>query len=167
MASDKWKAKEELLDEMKLMIGQGHPHLTDICDDIIILFKEKASKKGGRPVFGKTSKAPAILSVLGERDYKFVLEIGWDVWTQLDAKQSKALLDHLLHFIGGEEVEETGEMKYYLREPDIYYFSEEVETHGHWRPDLNKEEVSASQTSTEEDPDLSQVALDDLLGDDI
>jgi hypothetical protein len=161
MASDKWKAKEELHDVLRELIGERHSHLADIMDDIVILFKEKASKKGGAPVFGKTSKAPAILSVLGEREYKFVLEMGWDVWTQLDESQSKALLDHLLFFIGGVEVEESGEMKYFLREPDIYYFSEEIEVHGHWRPDLSpQEEEQKEEEDTSDVPDLL-----DLLGD--
>ena len=150
---DRWKSGEDIQNQIKTLIGAAHPHLVDICDDIIVIFKEKASRKGGNPQLGKTSKAPALITLLGERDYQFVIEIGADTWNQLSEKERVALLDHQLCFIGGEEDQKSGEMKYFLNVPDIYYFSSEVERNGHWRPDLTPAE--------EEEQESSQV---DILG---
>lgn len=145
---DKWKATQETHQVVLDLIANHHPHLADICDDIVVIFREKAPIKGGRPVRGKTSKAPSILSLLGERAYRFVLEIGFDHFNVMDENQRKALLDHLLCFIGGEEDEQTAEMKYFMQEPDIYYFSDEVERNGHWR-----QELADLLTQEEEDGD--------------
>ena len=134
--SDKWKASSSTQDIIRDLVANHHPHLVDIIDDIVVIFKDKASKKGDRPILGTTAKAPAILSVLGERDYKFVLTIGNDCWMKLTDPQKEALLDHLLCFIGGQEDEKTGEMKYFMQTPDIFYFSEEEMRHGNWRSDV-------------------------------
>jgi hypothetical protein len=153
---DRWKAGEEVQETIKTLVGEAHPHLVDIMDDIIVIFKEKASRKGGQPVLGKTSKAPALISLLGERDYQFVIELAADTWNQLDDTQKKALLDHQLCFIGGEEDEKTAEMKYYLTAPDISYFSDEVDRNGHWRPDLSEKEEE------EESAESENLSLEDL-----
>jgi len=148
MAMDKWKASPELHDKLKDLIANHHTHLTDVCDDIVIVFKEKASKKGDLVIYGKTSKAPAILSVLGERQYKFVIEIGNDAWQKLTSDQQIALMDHQLCFITGKEDEQTAEMKYTLTEPDVYYFTEEIARNGHWRPVINLDETSEENKET-------------------
>ena len=145
--SDKWKAGPEVQDQISHLIGNAHPHLADIMDDIVVIFKEKCSRKGGRPILGKTSKAPAILSVLGEHTYEFVIELGADCWNNLNEAQRMALLDHLLCFIGGEEDEKSGEMKYYLSTPDVFYFSEEVERNGSWREDMMPDGVPEEEGS--------------------
>ena len=142
---DRWKAGEEIQGQIKTLIGNAHPHLADICDDIIVIFKEKASCKGGKAILGKTSKAPALLSLLGEREYQFVIELAADTWNQLTDIQKNSLLDHQLCFIGGEEDQKSGEMKYHLTAPDISYFSSEVERNGHWRPDLSENGDEESQ----------------------
>ena len=146
--STKWKASPELHLQLQEVIANHHPHLSGIFDDIVIIFKEKCSKRGGVSILGTTSKAPSILSVLGEQAYAFVIELGADEWNNLNLEQRNALLDHQLCFIKGEEDEKTGDMKYYLTTPDVYYFSEEVERHGNWRPLLNVEEEA--EESTEE-----------------
>lgn len=151
--SDKWKASSSTQEIVNQLIGQHHPHLVDIMDDIVIVFKEKASKKGDRHIIGTTAKAPAILSILGEREYKFVITIGNDCWSVLNLEQQTALLDHLLCFIGGEEDEKTGEMKFFMQTPDIFYFSEEVERHGSWRENIktpSEEEQKTSEDSNVE-----------------
>jgi len=155
---DRWKAGEDIQESIRTLVGEAHPHLADIVDDIIVIFREKASKKGGIPVLGKTGKAPALLSLLGERQYKFIVELGADTWTDLDEAQRLALLDHQLCYIGGEEDEKTCEMKYHLNEPDISYFSGEVERRGHWRPDL-----TPPKEESEDTPEMTQSEQLDLL----
>ena len=160
---DRWKAGSEIQAQIDTLIGEAHPHLADISEEIIVIFKEKASKKGGVPVLGKTGKAPALLSLLGERQYKYIIELGADTWATLEEAQRISLLDHQLCYIGGEEDEKSGEMKYHLNEPDISYFSGEVERRGHWRPELN----SATEENEDTPPELSKSEqIDMLLGDD-
>lgn len=155
--SDKWKAGPQVQEVLTHLIGNHHPHLADISNDIAVIFKEKCSRKGGVPILGKTSKAPAILSVLGEHNYEFVIELGADCWNKLNEDQRKALLDHQLCFIGGDEDEKTAEMKYYLTTPDVYYFSDEVLRNGHWRPDLSDASEEAEPT------DEGMAMLDEIL----
>ena len=70
------------------------------------------------------------------REVSFVLTIGNDCWVKLNEAQRTALIDHLLCFIGGKEDEKTGEMKYFMQTPDVFYFSEEESRHGNWRADV-------------------------------
>jgi hypothetical protein len=140
---DRWKAGEEIHESIKTLIGNHHPHLADISNDIVVIFKEKASRKAGcQPVLGKTSKASPLLSLLGDRKYQFIIELSADTWIKLSDDQKTALLDHQLSFIGGEEDEKTAEMKYYLVQPDISYFAAEVTRNGYWRPDLSEPEAT-------------------------
>ena len=132
----RWKASSSTHEIIRDLTANHHPHLVDIVDDIVVVFKDKASRKGDRPILGTTAKAPAILSVLGEREYQFVLTIGNDCWVKLNEAQRTALIDHLLCFIGGKEDEKTGEMKYFMQTPDVFYFSEEESRHGNWRADV-------------------------------
>ena len=158
---DRWKAGDEIQESVRNHIGQTHPHLADIAEDIIVIFREKASKKGGYPVLGKTGKAPALLSLLGERQYKFIIELGADTWANLKDEERNALLDHQLCYIGGEEDEKSGDMKYHLTEPDISYFSEEVVRHGHWRPDLTPKTEEKEETQELSNSDQVDLLLED------
>lgn len=153
---DKWQGGSDIQAKVKSLIGSAHPHLIDISDEIVVIFKEKASMKGKLPILGKTSKAPAILSVLGSKDWKFILEIPHDEWEGLAADQQEALLDHLLCYISGEEDEKSGEMKYSLTSPDISYFSEEVARRGHWRPNF----LGAPEEENTDDSGLADLLED-------
>ena len=134
--SDKWKASSSTHEIVRDLVANHHTHLTDVVDDIAIVFKLKASKKGSRPILGTASKAPALLSVLGDRSYKFVLTIADDCWSKLNHDQRIALIDHLLCYIGGKEDSKSGEMKYFMQTPDVMYFTEETSRHGNWRSDI-------------------------------
>ncbi len=165
--SEKWKAGSEIQSTVNKLIGNSHPHLADICNEIVVIFKEKCSRKGGVPILGKTSKAPSILSVLGDHTYEFVIELGADCWNNLNGVQRECLLDHQLCFIGGEEDDKSGEMKYFLTTPDVFYFSEEIDRNGNWRDDITpdgipEEDKSDTQGQTEE---ASTDFLKDVFGD--
>ena len=149
MAVDIWIASKDVYDVAKALIAKYHTHLAVIEDEIAIVFREKASKSGGRVVLGKSKKAPNIISVLGSKSYKFVLELAADEWQSLNGKQQTALLDHLLCYCGGEEDEKTGGMKWLLRSPELSFFEDELSRHGNWRPSEKTEE--------------EQTALDELI----
>jgi hypothetical protein len=134
-----WKAGDEVRDIMMDLISKYHPHLATA--DIAIIFKEKASKAGGRAILGKSKKAPPLANVLGDTKYVFVIELASDEWEALSQKQQYALLDHHLCSMRGDEDPQNGEMKYYLVPPDFSAYFAEIERHGVWRtPPVDTEE---------------------------
>jgi hypothetical protein len=147
--SDMWLANEDTHNMMRDVIGQNHPDLAILLgvkrelDEIQIVFREKAGKSGGRVVLGVAKKVPAIVNALAVTNYKFVLELAADQWeTELDSKQRRALLDHLLCSCRTEEDPESGEMKCSLVKPDLSVFKENIERYGVWFP---KDEGSESE----------------------
>lgn len=128
-----YKASEEIYETMKDLITNHHPNLATIIDEIAILFKEKATQVGDTVIPGKTSKASPLLGLLSERDWKFVITLAEDEWSQMTNKQRVALLDHHLCACGAEENAKSGEMKYFVKVPDVSFFKDEVERHGFWR----------------------------------
>lgn len=97
-------------------------------------FVSEASMKGGRPVLGKVRKCGGALQYLLEFD--FLIEVALDQWNGLNDIQRKALVDHLLEYCSGEADEETGEMKWTVREPDVREFSTILSRHGAWNEGL-------------------------------
>jgi len=130
--SDQWKAGEDVMNTVKDLIAKYHPRLAVCDDEIAVVFREKASTSGGEVVLGKTAKAPKLLGVLGEVDFKFTITLGADEWEKLADEQRVALLDHHLCCCGVEENATSGAVKYFLRLP-VSVFKEEVERHGWWR----------------------------------
>ena len=163
MATQRWKASQDFHDELIKLIGANHPKLVGICDDIVIIFKEKCSRIDGVLQLGRISKASPILEVLGERPFKYVIELGYDGFQRLEEEQKLALLDHLLCHVGATEDEANGEMKYHSRTPDICYFSENRERYGDWYPILRDEETTADGEKKEKVPhnQKQQSLLDD------
>ncbi len=98
------------------------------------VFVDKASMRGGRPVLGKARKASGVLEHFADAD--FVIEVALDQWNNLEPNQKEALVDHLLEFCMGEEDENTGEMKWLMREPDVKEFSTILRRHGAWHDSL-------------------------------
>lgn len=133
---DYWKAGKEVMSIVKTLIANHHPHLALIEDDIVVVFKDKATEKCGLVIPGNTKRAPPLMRVLTDKkfDYKFIVELGADVWNELADNQREALLDHHLCAMKVEEDEKNGGLKCSLRPPDFVGYKEEVERHGMWRP---------------------------------
>ena len=154
MATDFWKAGKDVMDQMETLLGH-HPDLALVEDEIAIIFREKAAKKGGKVVLGSSKKAPSLLGVLGDTEYKFILELAADEWQGLTNKQQLALLDHLLCGCGVEENPTTGTMKCFIRTPDVAFFWDELDHHGDWRPrPENEERGDAGPVSGEVSPSV-------------
>ena len=132
MATEYWKAGKDVMTQMETLLGY-HPDLALVEDEIAVVFREKAAKKGGKVVLGTSKKAPAMIGVLGDTEYKFILEIAADEWQGLNTKQQLALLDHLLCGCGVEENANTGTMKTFIRTPDVAFYWDELDRHGDWR----------------------------------
>lgn len=116
----------------KPLIPPYHPELATAR--IKYVFVDKASKKGGRPVFGKAKKISGISEYLIEAD--FVIEVALDEWNSMPEEQRTALVDHLLERCTGEEDEKTGDMGWLVREPDVQEFTSILRRHGAWNADL-------------------------------
>ena len=132
MASSMYKAEPQVYDIMKDLVGKYHPDLALVVDEIAIVFREKAASAGGRPVYGKARKATPLLGVLGDTDYKFILELAADEWINLTSRQHQALMDHLLCACRAEE--EDGAIKCHMAPADVEFFFDELDRWGDWRP---------------------------------
>ena len=142
---DIWIAGNEVTSQLKEVIRDFHPQLLPVQDEIAVIFRDKASKRGGKISLGTTKKASPLLSLLGEKDYKFVIELAADEWKSLPSPEKVALLDHHLCACGSKEVEQTGETRYFVEPPDVSFFWDELDRHGAWRSRPEDEEVEGSE----------------------
>lgn len=153
------------------LIAQYHPDLAMAQEEIVVIFKQKASMAHGQPILGKTKKAPPILGVLTDKkyEYRFIIELAADQWQLLDQQQRQALLDHHLCSMMVEEDPESGNVKYGVRPPDFVCYSDEISRHGMWRP-LPEETLDAVESAFQDNgssPQVRKPAEDasDILGD--
>lgn len=145
MAVEVWKANEDIHTKMRELVGQHHPDLALVVDEIVVVFREKAGKSGGQVVLGNSKKVAPIANAIGGTDYKFVLELASDQWEhELTSKQREALLDHLLTACRCEEDPKSGDLKCSVAKPDISAFRENIDRYGMWFPKEDEEEDSAS-----------------------
>lgn len=143
--SNLYRADNAVVDIMKELIGQYHPDLAPINQEIAVIFREKAAKRGGQVILGKSQKAPPLIGVLGDTEYKFILEIAADEWQGLSKSQRVALLDHLLCSCRALEDEEKGDIKYFIAPPDVSFFYDELDRNGDWRPRPTEEDGDAEK----------------------
>lgn len=134
MSTDLWEAGKDVRDEMLRLIANHHPTLALVDDEIAIIFRGKASKRGGQVTLGTSKKAPPILNAFTKSNYKFILEIAADEWKTLSNSQQSALLDHLLCGCKVEEDPVAGDLKCSIAAPDIAFYWDELNRHGDWRP---------------------------------
>lgn len=98
-------------------------------------FVTEHSQKGGRPIFGKAKKFSGASQYLAA-GIDFAIEVAQDLWNAMEEPQKRATIDHLLEYCTGEEDEESGEMKYTMREPDVKEFATILRRHGAYNDDL-------------------------------
>ena len=135
MAVEIYKASDEIHKTLKTLVANNHPDLVLVVDEIVVVFRSKAGKRGGRVVLGNPKKVAALANAIGNTDFKFVLEVAADQWEQeLSSRQREALLDHLLTACRCEEDPKSGELKCSIAQPDIMAFRENVERYGMWFP---------------------------------
>ena len=135
MASDLWKAGDEVYKTMQTLIANNLnlSVLASVDDEILIVFKEKASKSGEHVIAGKTSKATPLLGVVDEKDWKFVITLAGDEWLAMGDSEKEALLFHHLCACGVEKNPDNGNQKCFVKLPDVSFYREEVEKYGFWR----------------------------------
>lgn len=116
------------------LIANFHPELGSAR--FRFLFRDKATKKGGKTVMGTVKKMSDLMIYLIEVD--FLMEIPLDVWNPLDDTKRTALIDHLLERCTGEEDEKTGTMKWSVRVPDVHEFNSILQRYGAWTEELSQ-----------------------------
>ena len=131
--ADMWKAGDEVTVSVRDLIAKYHTDLAMHDDEIVVLFKEKATQVGDVVVLGKTTKASPVLALLAEKPYKFVITLAADEWQRLTNSQRLALLDHHLCACRAEEDPATGVTKFWVQPPDVGFYQAELERHGFWR----------------------------------
>lgn len=133
--ADFWKAGEDVHEIIKRLVANNHPDLVLVLDEIVVVFRDKAGKSGGKVTLGTSRKVAPIANAIGNTSYKFMLEIGADVWeNELDNAKREALLDHLLCSCRCEEDPKTAEPKCSIAKPDIAAFRDNIERYGMWFP---------------------------------
>lgn len=128
-----WYAKAEAPELIgQQLIAKYHTHLATA--KMCYIFRSKAKKSGSKVVLGTASKLSDKLKVLA--DFDFIIEIGHDEWNSLNPQQQQALVDHELCHCGGEEDEQTGDMKWKILPHDLEEFREIVGRYGFWKTDI-------------------------------
>lgn len=134
--SDVWKAGDEVYKAIEALIASNEclTPLASIDKEILVVFKEKASKNGDRVIAGKTAKANNLLGLVDDaHDWKFVITLAGDEWQGMSDKDREALLFHHLCACGVQENPDSGELKFWVRLPEVSFYREEVEKYGFWR----------------------------------
>lgn len=163
----------------KSLIPSHHPELASAR--MSFLFMDQTARKGGRELWGKSTKVSGRWTHLTELD--FIIEVASPIWNDLTERQRQALVDHLLECCAGEEDEKTAEMKWSIREPDVQEFSSILQRHHIWNDSLtgfvrvaqeidlsgiiseemeSEEEVEAAEEAEEEESEVNLNADEDF-----
>lgn len=105
----------------------SHCKIQYICRNI-------AKKKSKRPVPGAIYKVNPMYRYL--TGFDFIVEVALEVWNEYNPNQRVALIDHLLMRIETKDDDESGDIKYGLRAPEIQEFAEVYARHQAWNSDL-------------------------------
>ena len=114
------------------LIPNYHPELATAR--IMYVFVSETWKKNGKDQLGKVQKFSGFNEWALEHD--FAVSVAQDKWQELTESQRTALVDHLLEHCTGEEDEDTGEMTWKLRDPDVQEFPNILHRHGAWNESL-------------------------------
>lgn len=113
---------------------EDHADLADVT--MLYVWRDKASKSGGRVVLGRARRLSGLNAFLatGSNEPLFVIEVARDTWQALEEFQQRALVDHELCHCGVEW--HQGERKLVMRPHDVEEFGGIVERHGLWKSDV-------------------------------
>lgn len=122
------------------LIANYHPHL--VMANFLYCSRNKAQKQGGVAVAGTVKKASPLERHLGsfvlendkEPDFIMIIALSW--WNNATPSQRTAQIDHLLMQCMADDEDESGDVKYYKRPPEVQEFPEIVGRHGQWNDSL-------------------------------
>ena len=108
------------------LIRKYHKHLQRAR--IGFIFRKEAQKSGGMNIYGQAKKVSEKEQVY--LDFDFIIWVSKEDWERQSDSWCEALLDHeLCHCAWGDH-------GWTMRPHDIQEFTEIVERHGYWNPDL-------------------------------
>jgi hypothetical protein len=143
-----WREAPEVKEIADRLIPEHHQEIELWMDEIRYVFRDKAAKSKGRVVLGKAHKlggmacylihsAPGDLNEFGDQaGDMFVVEIAEDAWETLTMRQKEALVDHELAHLSISINEEDGSIQRNIRGHSVEEFTEIIQRHGAWKPDL-------------------------------
>lgn len=156
----------EVMPIIDKLIANHFPDLTMVHSDsdhseILVIFKEKASKSKGRIQLVRTRRPPAELEALGY-EYQYIVEISGEHWPGLNAREREALLFRALCSM---HVVEDGikEIQYKIVDPEVSYYYKELDEYGDWMPRFEEEDEeneNSNVTGSTRDPEV----LEKLFG---
>lgn len=161
-----WKADD--VDEIaEKLIKEFHPHLAG--ESILYIFRSEHSESNGKIEFAKAKRVSGLNAYLANRgDLEemngagdtpsekseappiLLIEVAYDVWTQLSAAQRVALIDHELCHFGLDG----------MRAHDVEEFRAVIDRHGLWRPEIQEFAQTIAQQKlfpTKADVDLKEM----------
>ena len=139
------------------LVPKFHDEL--VTANIMYLCRDRAAKQGGNPVPGSAKKASLLERFLSRtyfttasdkiedpdsnvvpdvKEADFIITIALDLWNAAEASQRRAIMDHYLTRCTGEADEESGEMKFKLRAPNVQEFPEVAERNGTYNVGLEE-----------------------------
>lgn len=128
-AEDSYRAAEQPEAIGRVLVCSVHRHLKN--REIGYVYREKM-ERNGKTTLGKASKVGAKLAYFS--DLEFLIEINWQAWAGLTARQRIALVDHELCHLGIEDTED-GE-RLLMIPHDLEEFNAIVQRWGLWQPDV-------------------------------
>ncbi len=150
MSTEYFVAREDIQKMAWELIRKQHPDLAGSLNagDLIVVFRDKAAKSGGKAILGAARKAAPLANALAGEHYVFILELPQDEWENLlDSKQKEAALDQLLCSCRATTNKKTADVKFSVVRADYQVFRENVERYGMWFP-------KGEDGSSEEDKDV-------------
>lgn len=144
-----WHRMPEVEAIVQEIVAKDHRHLERA--KILVLGKPKASMRGGKVNIAKAKRATEALNALVREELgavHYLIEVGVDIWDELDSKKRRIVLDHeLCHFTGQDD-----KGKWQLVGHDVEEFTAIIRRHGAWTVDLELFATEIKQLSLDLKP---------------
>lgn len=144
-----WKAGEEVTECAKQLIAKFNPMAVDA--NIAYIMRSKHAKRGDKVIWGSCIKQSDRAKLL--HGYDYMVEISEDIFNSLSSNQKEALIAHEIMHIACEEDEQTGDVKFGLKQHDFSDFKAIVNHYGAYTSDLEELAKIIELRSVEEEVD--------------
>jgi len=151
----KWtEASPSVLHYAENLIRNFHPHLNDAR--ICFVFRSEAQKQGERMILGQAAKVPA--KFMPYLEYDFIIWLSERDYISMDDLSREALIDHELCHCSGNQW-----LGWKIRPHDIQEFSDVIQRHGCWAPDVRLAKSALNQYEMQTLPGLVMDSMNNLM----
>lgn len=128
----------EVKEVAQTIIEKYHPHLAEVRIEYI--FTDKVPTKGGKEVWATLKKVSSLNAFLAAKpedkeDAFYVMTVTKDIWVGLLPNKKEAMVDHYL-CRAKVDVDEEGNVKLGLNNPDLEEFTSIVRRYGLWKEEV-------------------------------